>query len=72
MSLFEDFPKNKWGVGIFVLAFISVITNAIVMSKLDKAGKVNSDEYRAATASLLMTLMIGCIAFICMNSHLSE
>jgi hypothetical protein len=70
---FEGFPANYWGVLVFVLAFVSVITNGIVMSKLDKDGKINSDEYKSATGSLVMSLMIAAISmFVCARTHSSE
>ncbi len=66
----EDFPANKWGLIIFGLAFVSVITNGIVMGKLDKAGKLDSDEYRAAATSLIISILIGAIGmFVCARSH---
>ena len=66
----EDFPKNWYGIGVFVLAFASVITNGIVMGKLDKAGKLDSDEYRAAATSLIISILIGAIGmFVCARTH---
>ena len=71
MAFDLEWIKNRWGGLLAGLAFISIITNGIVMSKLDKKDKVSSDEYRAATGSLIMSIMILIISLYCMTSHTS-